>query len=76
MKELLKNNVKTLLLTEWMAIAVLLIGLLNHNQNFQIIAISYLATMKLCYYWLFEKGLDLLFAMIYVAILCLGAIGL
>jgi len=35
-----------------------------------------LATVKLCYYWLFEKGLDLLFAMVYVAILCLGAIGL
>ena len=76
MKEILKQNIKTLLLTEWMAIAVLLIGLLNHNQNFQVIAIGYLATMKLCYYWLYEKGLDLLFAMIYVAILCLGAIGL
>jgi len=76
MKELLKSKVKTILLTEWMAIAILLIGLLNHNQEFQIIAISYLATVKLCYYWLFEKGLDLLFAMVYVAILCLGAIGL
>tara|TARA_B100000287_G_scaffold178137_1_gene168176 strand:+ start:646 stop:876 length:231 start_codon:yes stop_codon:yes gene_type:complete len=75
-KEILKQNIKTLLLTEWMAIAVLLIGLLNHNQNFQVIAIGYLATMKLCYYWLYEKGLDLLFAMVYVAILCLGAIGL
>jgi len=73
MKELLKSNVKTLLLTEWMAIAILIIGLLNHNQNFQIIAISYLATMKLCYFWLFEKGLDLLFAMVYVGVLCLGA---
>ncbi len=76
MKEILKQNIKTLLLTEWMAIAVLLIGLLNHNQNFQVIAIGYLATMKLCYYWLYEKGLDLLFAMVYVAILCLGAVGL
>lgn len=76
MKEVLKQNIKTLLVTEWMAIAILLIGLLNHNQNFQVIAIGYLATMKLCYYWLFEKGLDLLFAMVYVAILCLGAIGL
>lgn len=76
MKELLKSRVKTLLLTEWMAIGILLIGLLNHNQNFQIIAIAYLATMKLCYYWLFEKGLDLLFAFVYVGILCLGAIGL
>tara|TARA_B100001758_G_C17883345_1_gene339937 strand:+ start:299 stop:529 length:231 start_codon:yes stop_codon:yes gene_type:complete len=75
-KEILKQNIKTLLLTEWMAIAVLLIGLLNHNQNFQVIAIGYLATMKLCYYWLYEKGLDLLFAMVYVAILCLGAVGL
>ena len=76
MKEILKQNIKTLLLTEWMAIAVLLIGLLNHNQNFQVIDIGYLATTKLCYYWLYEKGLDLLFAMVYVAILCLGAIGL
>ena len=76
MRDILRGNIKTLLITEWMAIAVLLIGLLNHNQNFQIIAISYLATMKLCYYWLFEKGLDLLFAMVYVVILCLGAIGL
>jgi hypothetical protein len=76
MKELLKSRVKTLLLTEWMAIGILLIGLLNHNQNFQIIAIAYLATMKLCYYWLFEKGLDLLFAFVYVGILCLGAVGL
>ena len=76
MKEILKQNIKTLLLTEWMAIAVLLIGLLNHNQNFQVFAIGYLATMKLCYYWLFEKGLDLLFAMVYVAVLCLGAVGL
>tara|TARA_B100000287_G_C20476296_1_gene719319 strand:- start:424 stop:654 length:231 start_codon:yes stop_codon:yes gene_type:complete len=76
MKELLKQNVRTLLLTEWMAIALLLIGLLNQNQDFQILAIGYLATMKLCYYWLFEKGLDLLFAMVYVAVLCLGAIGL
>ena len=76
MKELLKNNVRTLLLTEWMAIAILIIGLLNHNQNFQVIAISYLATTKLCYYWLFEKGLDLLFAMVYVGVLCLGAVGL
>jgi len=75
-KEVLKQNIKTLLVTEWMAIAILLIGLLNHNQNFQVIAIGYLATMKLCYYWLFEKGLDLLFAMVYVAILCLGAVGL
>ena len=73
MKELLKSNVKTLLLTEWMAIAILIIGLLNHNENFQIIAISYLATMKLCYFWLFEKSLDLLFAMVYVGVLCLGA---
>ena len=76
MKEILKANVKTLLLTEWMAIAVLLIGLLNHNQNFQVLAIAYLATMKLCYYWLFEKGLDLLFAFVYVGVLMLGAIGL
>lgn len=76
MKELLKSKVKILLLTEWMAIGILLIGLLNHSQNFQIIAIAYLATMKLCYYWLFEKGLDLLFAFVYVGILCLGAVGL
>lgn len=76
MKEILKANVKTLLLTEWMAIAVLLIGLLNHNQNFQVLAIAYLATMKLCYYWLFEKGLDLLFAFVYVGVLMLGAVGL
>ena len=76
MKELLKSRIKTLLLTEWMAIGILLIGLLNHNQDFQVIAIAYLATMKLCYYWLFEKGLDLLFAFVYVGILCLGAVGL
>ena len=76
MKEILKQNIKTLLVTEWMAIAVLLIGLLNHNQNFQVLAIGYLAATKLCYYWLFEKGLDLLFAMVYVAVLCLGAAGL
>ena len=76
MKEILKVNVRTLLLTEWMAIAVLLIGLLNHNQNFQVLAIAYLATMKLCYYWLFEKGLDLLFAFVYVGVLMLGAVGL
>lgn len=76
MKEILKTNVKTLLLTEWMAIAVLLIGLLNHNQQFQVLAIAYLATMKMCYYWLFEKGLDLLFAFVYVGVLLLGAIGL
>ncbi len=76
MKEILKANVRTLLLTEWMAIAVLLIGLLNHNQQFQVLAIAYLATMKMCYYWLFEKGLDLLFAFVYVGVLLLGAIGL
>ena len=76
MRDILKNNIRTLLITEWMAIGVLLIGLLNHNQNFQIIAISYLATMKMCYYWLYEKGLDLLFSVVYVGILCLGAVGL
>ena len=76
MKELMKQKVRTLLLTEYMAIAILIIGLLSNNQNFQIIAIAYLATMKLCYFWLFEKGLDLLFAVIYIAVLCLGAIGL
>lgn len=76
MKELMKQKLRTLLLTEYMAIAILIIGLLSDNQNFQIIAIAYLATMKLCYFWLFEKGLDLLFAVIYIAVLCLGAIGL
>ena len=76
MKELLKTNLRTLLLTEWMAIAILIIGLLNHNQDFQILAIGYLATMKLCYYWMFQKGLDLLFAMVYIAVLCLGAVGI
>lgn len=76
MKELMKQKLRTLLLTEYMAIAILIIGLLSNNQNFQIIAIAYLATMKLCYFWLFEKGLDLLFAVIYIAVLCLGAIGL
>jgi len=75
-KELMKQKLRTLLLTEYMAIAILIIGLLSNNQNFQIIAIAYLATMKLCYFWLFEKGLDLLFAVIYIAVLCLGAIGL
>jgi len=75
-KELMKQKLRTLLLTEYMAIAILIIGLLSDNQNFQIIAIAYLATMKLCYFWLFEKGLDLLFAVIYIAVLCLGAIGL
>ena len=76
MRDMLKQNLRTLLLTEYMAIVILVIGLLNHNQNFQILSIGYLATIKLCYYWLFSKGLDLLFAMVYVAVLCLGAVGL
>lgn len=76
MKELLKKSIRTLLLTEYLAVAILLIGLLNHNQDFQLIALAYLTTMKLCYYWLFEKGLDLLFAMVYIVVIMLGAIGL
>ncbi len=63
--EKMDDREKKIRITEWMAIMSLFIGVFTGNELIFNVSLTYLATIKLISYTLFNRGADLLFTAIY-----------